>query len=383
MPKDVQLIKRLGLKAYRFSTAWPRVLPIGHGKVNEAGLDFYDRLVDNLLDAEIEPFLTLYHWDLPEALSVKGGWLNRDTGAYFADYAALMVRRLGDRVRRWTTFNEPEVIVAGYIGTGLAPGANDQTLGAQVGHNLLVAHGQALQAIRAIDPALEAGIVLNLVPVEPLTPAAAPAAQRRWDINYGWYLDALFKASYPDVVLDGKGNGPIAVKPGDMALIAQRMDFLGINYYLRLVVNEQGETCPVPGAKKTQMDWEIYPRALGDMLVDLSQKYRLPPIYITENGAALDDTVVAGRIHDADRIKYLHEHLQAIESAIAGGADVRGYFIWSLMDNLEWSLGFAKTFGIVHVHRKTLKRTIKDSGFWYRDVIRANTARTRTRTRRS
>lgn len=375
LEEDVRMMKKMGLKAYRFSISWSRVLPDGHGKVNEAGLAFYDRLVDTLLKYGIEPYVTLYHWDLPLRLSSSGGWLNRDTGLYFADYAALMVRRLGDRVKYWTTFNEPEVIVAGYIGTGLAPGLNDPTTGAQVGHNLMVAHGHAVRAIRDIDPSLKVGIVLNLVPCQPANDAAKSLASDKWDIGYGWYLDALFAGHYPAVVLDGKGNGRPKIEPGDMALISQRLDFLGINYYLRLIFDEHGAIVPVPQAKLTQMGWEIYPPALCEMLIGLNDKYRLPPIYITENGAALDDTLVDGRVHDDGRIAFIDGHLKALANATNAGVNIMGYFVWSLMDNLEWSLGYSKTFGLVHVDRKTMKRTVKDSGLWYRNVIRANSPR--------
>ncbi|MDR3612708.1 MAG: GH1 family beta-glucosidase [Candidatus Obscuribacterales bacterium] len=376
MPQDVQLMKGMGLNAYRFSTSWSRVLPDGAGRVNEKGLDFYDRLVDTLLQNGIEPYLTLYHWDLPQRLQTTGGWLNRDTGDNFADYAAVMAKRLGDRVQSWTTFNELEVIVAGYTGTGLAPGLNQPETGVQTGHNLLVAHGKVLQTIKSIAPALKVGIVLNLVPVDPVDQSseAARAASDRWDTSYGWYLDALYKGHYPDAIYEGKGYGRLAAKAGDMALIASKIDFMGINYYLRLVVDRNGTECVVPGAKLTQMGWEIRPQSLSKMLIELNAKYKLPDLFITENGAALDDTIVDGQIHDLQRIDYLRSHLLAIEDATAAGVKVCGYFAWSFMDNLEWSLGFSKTFGLIHVDRQSLTRTVKDSGLWYHDVIKAHTA---------
>ena len=374
MPADVQLMKEMGLNAYRFSTSWSRVLPEGAGRVNEKGLDFYDRLVDTLLQNGIDPFLTLYHWDLPQRLQTTGGWLNRETGDHFADYAAVMVKRLGDRVKSWTTFNELEVIVAGSTGTGLAPALNQPDTGTQTGHNLLVAHGKAMQTIRSIDGAQKVGIVLNLVPVDPVdsSPEATQAASDRWDTSYGWYLDALFKGHYPDAIHAGKGFGRLNARPGDMALIASKIDFMGINYYLRLVVDGKGEICPVPGANVTQMGWEIRPESLSKMLVELNAKYKLPDLFITENGAALDDTVVDGHINDLGRIDFLRSHLKAIEDATVAGVKICGYFPWSFMDNLEWSLGFSKTFGLVHVDRQTLARTVKDSGLWYRDVIKAH-----------
>lgn len=375
MPQDVQLMKSMGLQAYRFSISWPRVLPEGHGKVNPKGVDFYDRLVDQLLSKGITPFATLYHWDLPLGLGKSGGWLNRETCHRFADYAALMGKRLGDRVQNWTTFNEPEVIVAGYIGDGLAPGLSDPKLRVTAGHHLMVAHGLGMQALRAARDGLKLSIVLNLVPIEPSTPACAAAARRRWQRDYGWYMDGVLKAMYPDAVLEEAAANSAPILPGDMALMSQKLDFLGINWYLRIVVDENGNNVRIPAAEYTQMpEWEICPGALSRMLLSLNQEYRnvLPPIYITENGAALDDTVVDGEIHDVGRARYIHDHLNAIETAIAGGVDIRGYLAWSLMDNLEWSLGFRKTFGLVHVDRTTMVRTIKGSGHWYSRMIAAN-----------
>lgn len=379
MPSDVALMKRLGLQAYRFSISWSRVLPEGRGRANDAGLDFYDRLVDRLLRAGIEPFVTLYHWDLPHALQENGrGWLNRDTASHFADYAALMVKRLGDRVQRWSTFNEPEVIIAGYTGRGLAPGYGQPALGYAAGHGLMLAHGRAMQAIRACRPNVESGIVLNFVPWYPADESAAAKAhaRRRWTMSYGWYLDALMNARYPDVVHDHcEQNGyPFDVQPGDLALIAQKLDFLGINFYTRFIVDAQDRVVqPGPEKPVTLMGWEIYPQSFTDMLLQMNREYRdLPPIYITENGAALADPVRSRDILDVNRMRYLHDHIGAVAAAVRKGVDVRGYFVWSLMDNLEWSLGYGKTFGLVHVDRKTLRRRIKDSGKWYREVIRTN-----------
>jgi beta-glucosidase len=385
MRQDVKMMKSMGLKAYRFSIAWPRVMPEGHGRVNEQGLAFYDSLIDELLKAGIEPYVTLYHWDLPLALGEKGGWTNRQTCYHFADYAALCVKRFGDRVKNWATFNEPEVIVAGYIGDGLAPGLQNPDLRVAVGHHLMVAHGLATTAMRAINKEIKVGIVLNLVPCEAApsgpsgkdasTPEAVAAARTMWQRNYGWYLDGLLKARYPDVVLQEAQAKGFEIQAGDMALISQKLDMLGINWYLRLVVNEKGEVVPVPGAKVTQMGWEINAKALSRMLIGMKSEYKdLPPIYITENGAAIDDVVTPhGHVHDPVRTSYIYEHICALEAATAKGMDIRGYFAWSLMDNLEWSLGFGKTFGLVHVNRKTLKRTVKDSGLWYSQMIARNT----------
>jgi beta-glucosidase len=376
MEEDVRMIKRMGLKAYRFSISWSRVLPLGKGKVNEQGLDFYSDLVDALLRNGIEPYVTLYHWDLPQALEDEGGWLNRDTCHSFADFAAVVAHRLGDRVKYFGTLNEPEVIVAGYIGEGLAPALQDPKLRVKVAHNLMLAHGLATQALRAIDPNFKIGVTLNLVPAEAdnaANPKSVKAARQHWLKNYAIYLEAIFKGRYPDVVLDEMDATGAEVRPGDMAIISQRIDYLGVNWYLRHVVDENGGVIDVPGATKTLMGWEIHAPALTRMLVNMNKEYRLPPIFITENGAAMPDTFARGRVRDVGRMTYIHDHLAALESAVAAGVNIAGYFAWSLMDNLEWSLGFKMTFGIVHVDRNTLKRTVKDSGLWYRDTIKVNT----------
>lgn len=376
MEEDVRLMKRMGLKAYRFSISWSRVLPLGKGKVNEQGIQFYSRLVDALLRNGIEPFVTLYHWDLPQALEDEGGWLNRDTAYSFADFAALIAHRLGDRVKYFGTLNEPEVIVAGYIGEGLAPALQDMRLRLKVAHNLMLAHGLATGAMRAVNPQLKIGVTLNLVPAEaaaPFNPASVTAARRHWQKNYALYLDAILKAQYPDVVLEEMAETGVEILPGDMAIISQRIDYLGVNWYLRHVVDEHGTVIDVPASIRTLMGWEIHPAALTRMLVEMNSEYRLPPIFITENGAALADRLSGNRVRDVGRMTYVYDHLAALESAVALGVNVAGYFAWSLMDNLEWSLGFKMTFGIVHVDRRTLKRTIKDSGLWYRDTIKLNT----------
>jgi beta-glucosidase len=384
MVEDVKMIKRMGLTAYRFSLAWPRILPQGTGAVNEQGLAFYDRLIDELLKAGIEPYVTLYHWDLPLALGEKGGWTNRETCRYFADYAALCVKRFGDRVKHWATFNEPEVIIAGYTGEGIAPALKNPDLRVVAGHHLMVAHGMAVQAMRAINKKIKVGIVLNLVPCEPTDKAdaqAVAAARTMWQRNYGWYLDGLLKAHYPQVVLDEAREKGFAIEAGDMALMSQKLDMLGINWYLRLVVDGQGKVVPVEGATCTQMGWEIHPKALSRMLISMQAEYKdLPPIYITENGAAIDDVLGAdGKVHDPVRTAYIYDHLCALEKAHGKGLDIRGYFAWSLMDNLEWSLGYGKTFGLVHVDRQTLKRTVKDSGQWYGKLIARNSKAGRAR----
>jgi beta-glucosidase len=372
MPEDVQLMKQLGLKAYRFSVAWPRVIPNGTGAVNDKGLDFYKRLVDELRNAGIEPFLTGYHWDLPQALEDKGGWTHRDTAKHFGDYMQVLARNLGDRVQHWGTLNEPEVIVGGYMYDGLAPGRSQPTLKMAVAHNLMLAHGYGALAVRSVNPDLTVGCTVNLVPIEPANKHAHKAARRHWERNYSIYLDAMLKGKYPTVVLKEFAQNNVTIEPGDMAIINQPLDYLGVNWYLRMVMNRRGRIVQIPAAEFTQVGWEMYSESFTRMLVAMNDEYELPPIYITENGAAITDKVEGNRIHDLVRMTYIHNHLNALENAVARGVDVHGYFAWSLMDNLEWSGGYQFTFGIVHVDRQTLKRTIKDSGYWYRDMIAAN-----------
>ncbi len=374
--EDIALMGRLGLKAYRFSIAWPRVIPGGCGPANLAGLDFYDRLVDALLAANIQPFVTLYHWDLPQALQERGGWGNRDVCGSFAEYAALMARRLGDRVRHWTTLNEPWVIAfEGHRSGRHAPGLQDERLALQVAHHLLVAHGLAVQAIRASEAQAEVGIALNLWPVDPATdsPADRGAAEQAWQKDCVWFLDPLFRAHYPPAVWQAHGANVPTVQPGDLALISQRLDFLGVNFYARSVLGASGAVSRVPGTEYTEIGWEIHPPALRRLLVRLHREYRLPPLYITENGAAFADELSSDkRVHDPRRVTYLREHLIQIRQAMDDGVNVRGYFVWSLLDNFEWAHAYSKRFGLVYVDYATQQRIVKDSGEWYAQVIARN-----------
>jgi beta-glucosidase len=375
--EDIGLMQQLGLKAYRFSIAWPRVLPSGSGKVNPSGLDFYERLVDALLGANIEPFITLHHWDLPQGIQDKGGWIDRDNLPYFADYAAIMVKRLGDRVKRWATFNEPESIVgAGYISGDHAPGVKDDWKGAyQVAHNLMVAHGLAVQSMRAANPKLEVGIVLGLWGMEPASddPADIAAADLAWQSRQTGFLNPIFCGYYHPTTVEAVGDNGPEIKPGDMALISQELDFLGINSYSRGVISAQGMVSAVPGSEYTEMGWEVCPPAFRRVLNRINNDYNLPPIYITENGAAFRDVVAPdGKIHDERRLDYLRQHFIQVRKAMQDGVDVRGYFVWSLLDNFEWGYGYSKRFGIVRVDFDTQERTIKDSGKWYGEVIAAN-----------
>jgi len=376
-PEDIALMRQLGLKAYRFSTSWTRVLPTGHGPVNTAGLDFYDRLVDMLLAANIEPFITLHHWDLPQVLYEKGGWTNRENLYYFADFATLMVKTLGDRINKWTTFNEPGVIADnGYVLGEHAPGIkNDRRLARQVTHGLNVAHGLATQAIRAANPALQVGIVISQWGVDPASndPADAAMAENAFLRNDTGNFNPIFKGCYHPLWVEAAGDEMPDIKPGDMALIAQKLDFLGINFYSRTVYDKNGVVKPIPGSEYTQMGWEVCAPSFRRMLNHINNEYDLPPIYITENGSAYPDVVSAdGRIHDELRLDYLRQHFTQVRLAMQDGVDVRGYFVWSLMDNFEWGYGYSRRFGITYVDYATQKRIIKDSGLWYARVIATN-----------
>lgn len=371
--EDIALMRTLNLHAYRFSISWPRVLPSGAKIVNPKGLDFYDRLVDALLEAHIEPYATLYHWDLPQALQDIGGWGNRDIIARFADYASLIAKRLGDRVKNWTTLNEPWVVAfMGNRSGEHAPGLYDEKLALQVSHHLLVAHGAAVDAIRANATTSRVGIVLSLSPFESLhdTRDELAEAEMYWQKDGAWFLDPLFRGHYPVTVLESYGALAPEILPGDMAQIGRTLDFCGVNSYFRLVVGAEGR---VPGSEYTEMGWEVHAPALERLLLRLHRDYKMPPIYITENGAAFRDEIGAdGRIHDVRRMHYLQKYLCAVSNSIAQGVDVRGYFLWSLLDNFEWAYGYGKRFGIVHVDYTTQKRTIKDSAKWYAQTIAEN-----------
>jgi beta-glucosidase len=373
---DFQLAKQLNSKAYRFSVSWPRIYPIGHGKINLAGMDYYDRLVESLLAKGIDPYITLYHWDLPQSLQDKGGWVNRDTAGYFADYAAALSRRFGDRVKNWITINEPWVVASiGNVTGEHAPGVRDIKTALHVGHHLLVGHGLATQAIRATNSSANVGISLSVNPVEAATETAADikAADEEWNKSGRWFLDPLFGAAYPPKVYDLFGHDLIPVLPNDLALIGQSIDFLGLNYYTRTVLGSKGFVNKVPGSEYTDMGWEVHPPALYRLLMKLNKDYNLPPIFITENGCAVPDLLTPeGHVHDERRIKYMHDHLIAIRRAMLDGVHVRGYFAWSLLDNFEWQHGFSKRFGLIYVDFETQKRYIKDSGYWYAKVIQHN-----------
>jgi beta-glucosidase len=370
---DVSLMADLGMGAYRFSIAWPRVVPTGRGPVNPAGLDFYERLVDGLLQAGISPLPTLYHWDLPQALQDQGGWVSRSIAEAFADYAAAVVDRLGDRVDTWTTLNEPFVVANhGYVTGEHAPGHRSLQEGFAASHHLLVAHGFAVERIRSLAPHAQVGIVLNFTPAFPGTDSDADNAKAEElnDLENRWYIEPLTGQDYPPATADRLGWDRSEIHDGDLELIAQPLDLLGVNFYTRTVVY----TAPPPEPVErpvTDMGWEIHPRTFGDLLIDLHQRYRFPRYLITENGAAMaDDQRVDGRVHDLDRIAYLRDHLAEVHRAIDAGVPVEGYMVWSLLDNFEWAHGFAKRFGIIEVDPVTLDRRAKASALWYADVAR-------------
>jgi len=385
---DIAMMSSLGLDAYRFSIAWPRILPDGTGQVNAAGLDFYDGLVDSLLEAGVQPFPTLYHWDLPQALQDRGGWGERSIVDAFAAYVDPVVRRLGDRVSNWVTHNEPWCIaVLGHEEGRQAPGHRDPAEALRVAHHVLLSHGRATEVIRNLAPDAEVGIVQNHCPAYPATDSPDDRDAARWFDGFfnRWFLDPIYRGEYPaDAIADrvARGHLPGADLPfvhdGDLETIAAPIDFLGVNYYSRVVMRRNDEGRPeavtmAPDDELTDMGWELYPSGLYDTLMQLRRDYRPPKIYITENGAAYTDPVAAdGGIHDARRISYLRSHLLEAWRAIADGAPLAGYFLWSLLDNWEWAHGYEKRFGIVAVDLDTRRRTLKDSARWYRDVVAAN-----------
>jgi beta-glucosidase len=383
--EDVQLMADLGLRAYRFSVAWARVLPDGRGRVNAKGLAFYDRLVDQLLAGSVRPVVTLYHWDLPAALDDRGGWLNRDVADWFADYARLVVRALGDRVSLWATLNEPWVVSdAGYLHGVHAPGHRDVREAPLASHNLLRAHGAGLRAIRT-EGGKQAGLVVNLEPKVPASGRAEDvAATRRADAYMNrQFLDPVFFGRYPEELAEVFGAAWPDYPEADFALIREPLDFLGINYYTRGVTRHDPAAPPVCAAPARQdghvytaTNWEVFAPAFTEVLTWVRDRYGPVPLYVTENGAAFDDPSSAegGVVEDPQRVTYLRDHLVAAHRAIALGVDLRGYFAWSLLDNYEWSAGYGKRFGLYQVDFQTQRRTPKRSARFYGDVIRTNGA---------
>ncbi len=386
--EDIRLMRNLGIQAYRFSIAWPRVVPQGTGQVNGRGLDFYDRLVDGLLDANITPFVTLYHWDLPQALQNRGGWADRATVDAFVAYAEAVVRRLGDRVTHWITHNEPWVVsfVGNYEGRH-APGIQDLRTALQVAHHLLLSHGLVVPLLRSASASARVGITLNLSPAHAATSSPEDqAAAGRLDGNLNrWFLDPLYGRGYPEDMVARYGALMPQLAADDLARIAVPTDFLGINYYFPTIVRAlpsgaeplgfaplSRDELATAGHDVTEMGWPVVPEGLTELLTRIHREYAPGAIYITENGAAIHDRVVDGTVHDPRRIAYLHGHTDAARQAIAAGAPLRGYFLWSLMDNFEWGFGYSKRFGIVYIDYGTQARIPKSSAAWYQRVIAAN-----------
>jgi len=380
--EDVALMADLGLTGYRFSISWPRVLPEGSGQVSQSGLDFYDRLVDELLKAGVEPFVTLYHWDLPSALQRLGGWAAHDTVHRFIDYAAVVAIRLGDRVHNWITQNEPWVAAfVGHLMGTHAPGWEDLGLALQVSHHLLLSHGLAVPVLREQgDEATRVGITLNFNPAYPASDKPEDiAAARRFDgfVNR-WFTDPVFTGHYPKDMWDTYGHLVPRIAPGEMEIISRPIDFLGVNYYSRAVVaHREGERLNMvrlhPEGEYTAMDWEVYPQGLTDLLVRLAQDYYPPTMYVTENGCAYEDLLTPdNKIHDEKRVSYLRQHIAAAQRAIEQGVPLKGYFLWSLIDNFEWAYGYTRRFGIVYVDYATQRRVPKDSTGYYASVIAEN-----------
>ncbi|AAM23648.1 Beta-glucosidase/6-phospho-beta-glucosidase/beta- galactosidase [Caldanaerobacter subterraneus subsp. tengcongensis MB4] len=380
--EDVQIMKEIGVKAYRFSIAWPRIFP-EEGKYNPKGMDFYKRLVDELLKREIIPVATIYHWDLPQwAYEKNGGWLNRESVKWYVEYASKLFEELGDVIPLWITHNEPwcSSILSYGIGEH-APGHKDWREALIAAHHILLSHGEAVKVFRDMNlKGAQIGITLNLTP-------AYPASEKEEDklaVQYAdgfanrWFLDPIFKGNYPEDMMElySKIIGEFDfIREGDLETISVPIDFLGVNYYTRSIVkyNEdsmlKAENVPGPG-KKTEMGWEISPESLYDLLKRLDREYTKLPMYITENGVAFKDEVTEdGRVHDYERIEYIKEHLKAIARFIEEGGNLKGYFVWSLLDNFEWAHGYSKRFGIVYVDYETQKRILKDSAFWYKGVI--------------
>ncbi|MGD9635044.1 MAG: GH1 family beta-glucosidase [Pirellulales bacterium] len=381
MTDDVRLMRELGLQSYRFSIAWGRVLPEGTGRINQAGVDFYSRLVDTLLEYDIIPSATLYHWDLPAVLDDRGGWAYADAPQWFTEYAELMFRALGDRVPMWTTLNEPWVAMDnGYVTGGHAPGRRDWREAALVSHNLLRSHAAAVALYRS-HWKHKIGLVVNLVPVEPATDSAADrAAAVRMDAYLNrHFLDPALLGTFPDEMPELFGDAWPTIDREAAAALRQPVDFIGVNYYLRIYVRDDPAAGPSratvvspPDRPRTALGWEIYANGLADTLQWVSDRYDNVPQYVTENGAAFDDFPAPdGTINDAARVQYLKEHLQAALQALQAGVRLRGYFVWSLLDNFEWHFGYSKRFGIVRVDYPTQRRTPKASARFYADVIRS------------
>ncbi|MGD8402234.1 MAG: GH1 family beta-glucosidase [Anaerolineales bacterium] len=385
MPQDVALIKELGIPYYSFTISWSRILPQGVGTVNAKGLDFYDRLADELLSAGIQPLATLYHWEFPQALEDRGGWPNRDTTDRFADYARVVFEKLADRVNTWSTFCEPWVSAFLGYGTGLhAPGLCDYSKAYQTAHHLLLAHGKTVQLFRAGGYKGQIGLALNLNGLVPASDSDEDraATQRVHDETHALFLDPIFNGTYPEALFEYIGPHQPKVQTGDARIISQPIDFLGLNYYNTDYVAfdlfgglNKARLTPfsAPGWGRTEMDWGIDPEGIKREVLYVKENYRNPKIYLMENGCSMPDIPDKNDfVADWDRVNFLRAHLRALHEAIDKGANVQGYIVWSILDNFEWERGYSKRFGLVRVNYETLTRTPKQSAYWYRDVIADN-----------
>jgi beta-glucosidase len=378
---DIALMSSLGVSAYRLSVAWPRIQPDGRGPANPAGLAFYDRVVDGLLEAGIQPWVTLYHWDLPSALESAGGWPERATAERFAEYAQIVGAALGDRVRHWITLNEPWCSAfLGYLSGRHAPGRSEPGAAVAAAHHLLLGHGLAVQSLRASTPEAQVGVTLNLYPVsaDDDTDGSVDAARRIDGLHNRMFLDPVLRGSYPDDVrADLASLSDFSfLRDGDLQVTSEPLDFLGVNYYTGHTV--RAGPYPASGQVEfvstdrptTAMGWEVNPDGLRELLNRVTREYGPIPLYVTENGSAYEDVVEPdGSVHDRERLAYLREHLAACADTVADGVPLAGYFAWSLMDNFEWGFGYTKRFGLVHVDYATQVRTVKDSGAWYADFL--------------
>ena len=384
--EDVRIMADIGLNAYRFSVSWPRIFPQGGGKPNAKGLDFYRRLVEQLHGHKIKPALTLYHWDLPQALQDNGGWNNRDTAKYFAEYAAFIFENFDLPVDRWITLNEPWVVA--FLGHAFgihAPGVNDFNIALQVSHNLLLGHGLAVKAFREIGREDEPiGIALNLAPIHPASdsPPDIAAARRTDGFMNRWFLDPIFRGAYPQDMakIFSSSFTPPSMEKEDAAVIAEPIDFLGINNYTRILVRAggsgddfMGNPINPPESEYTEMGWEVYPRGLYELLTRVHSDYGPLPLYITENGAAFPDELnKEGRVEDPRRINFLRAYLLECWKALEEGVPLKGFYVWTLMDNFEWTYGYSKRFGLVFTDYPTRERFLKNSAYWYKEVISRN-----------
>jgi beta-glucosidase len=376
--EDLDLIKWLGVSAYRFSISWSRVIPKGVGPLNQKGIDFYNRLIDGALERGIEPWPTLYHWDLPQTLQDRGGWMVRDSADWFAEYAHQMAEIFGDRVKNWMTINEPFCSAwLGHLSGVMAPGVKDLEKAIAASHHLLLGHGKAVAAIRDARKDVKVGVVLNFTPAIPATDSEddKAAAILADGFDNRWFADPVFKGSYPKDIVAAFGK-EVPILAGDLATISTPVDFLGMNFYFRQTVAYDPSAKPLPykqvtkPVERTFMGWEVHAPTFEELLLRFASEYKPKEIFVTENGSAWDDQVVNGKIDDQERISYLERHLDALFSARAKGVPVNGYFAWSLMDNFEWAYGYGKRFGLIYMDYQTQKRTPKSSAYYYRDRIK-------------